>query len=195
MYDLENLKPDIRDLKQMEKVVYDTEWAKTAPNLELYYMYRGLERKDNLRYDITVIPAQMLGEEFVKTKGHEHCGDFQELYTVLEGEAIFLMQKQRGRDIEDVFAIKTKQGESVIVPPGYGHVTINPGRNELKLSNWVNNDCHGNYELFEKMQGACYYYTKSGWIKNNNYAKVPKLRFEEPLKSAPTDLGFLNQDE
>ncbi len=196
MQNLENTKtPDIRDLKQMEKVLYDTEWAKAAPNLELYYIYRGLEHKDNLRYDMTVIPAQMLGQEFVKTKGHEHCTNFQELYTVLKGEAIFLMQKQKNREIEDVFAIKAKQGESIIVPAGYGHLTINPGKEELKLSNWVSEKCRNDYEIFEKMQGACYYYTKSGWIKNTNYPKVPELRFEEPLKSAPTDLSFLNQDE
>jgi oxalate decarboxylase/phosphoglucose isomerase-like protein (cupin superfamily) len=41
------------------------------------------------------------------------------------------------------------------------------------------------------MQGACYYYTKNGWIKNENYKNVPPLRFEESLKSEPTNLDFL----
>ena len=195
---IKNKKPDIRRLEDMKGVLHSKEWAKKAPNFELYYMYRGIEEKDNLRYDITVIPPRTLGNEFVKTKGHEHCHNFQELYTVLEGEAIFLMQKQQNKEtgkiiiIEDVFTVKAKQNESVIVPPGYGHVTINPGNTELKLSNWVSKKCISDYKVFEKLQGACYYYTKSGWIKNKNYAKVPDLRFEEPLKSVPTDLSFLN---
>ena len=183
--------PDVRFLNDMRKVLYDKEWAKTAPDLELYYMYRGVEERDDLRYDITVIPPKMLGQEFVKTKGHEHSGPFQELYVVLEGEAIFLMQKYKEGAIEDVLAVKTKKGEAVIIPQDYGHVTINPSKTPLKVANWINKKCENVYELFRKMEGACYYYTKSGWIKNKNYKTVPKLRFGKALKSMPTNLDFL----
>ena len=41
------------------------------------------------------------------------------------------------------------------------------------------------------MKGAGYFYTKRGWIKNKNYAKIPKLRIEKPLKSKPKNLDFL----
>ena len=68
-YDLTKLTPDVRHLNELNGMLYDTEWEKTAQNPELYYMYRKLEVKDGLRYDITVIPSQMLGSEFVKTKG------------------------------------------------------------------------------------------------------------------------------
>ena len=70
--DLKNKKPDVRHLNDMKDVIYDKEWLKSASNLELYYMYRGVEEKDGLRYDITIIPSRMLGKEYVKTKGHEH---------------------------------------------------------------------------------------------------------------------------
>jgi len=96
---LKNKKPDIRYLNDMKNVLYDQQWAKTASNFELYYMYRGLKEKDGLRYDITVIPARMLGKEFTKTKGHEHVGNYGEVYIVLEGKAIYLMQKRRGKEI------------------------------------------------------------------------------------------------
>src|SRR4030042_2389134 len=112
-------KPDIRYLNDMKKVLYDQKWAKTAPNFELYYMYRGIKTRDDLRYDITVIPPRMLGKEFVKTKGHEHTGNFGELYTVLEGKAIYLLQKyEKGKKnkIKDVYCVKAKKGESVIIP-------------------------------------------------------------------------------
>lgn len=187
----ENKKPDIRHLNDMKNVLYDQGWAKRVPNFPLYYMYRGIKKKEGLRYDITIIPPQMLGEEFVKTKGHEHSGNFGELYTVLGGKAIYLIQKYRKNKIEDVYAIKTKKGESVIVPPGYGHITINSENKKLKEANWLSEKCQNVYDLFIKKQGACYYYTKSGWIKNKNYKKVPKLRFEKALKRIPKNLDFL----
>lgn len=199
---LKNKKPDIRYLNDMGSVVYDKEWAKTAPDLELYYMYRGVEKKGELRYDITEVPAKMLGSEFVKTKGHYHVGNYQELYMVLEGEAIFLMQKRNGEIIEDVYAVKTKKGQAIIVPPGYGHVTINPSKENLKMANWISENCKSDYSDYEKLQGACYYYTQAGpasakglgetkWLKNENYKQIPELRFEEPFNSVPENLDFL----
>lgn len=184
-------KPDIRFLNDAKNVLYDQKWAKKAPNLELYYMYRGIKEKNGLRYDITIIPPKMLGEEFIKTKGHEHCRKYQELYTVLQGKAIYLIQKLKNDSIQDVFAVKAKKGESVIIPSGYGHITINPSNKELKTANWTDKKCKGIYERLEKKQGACYFYTKIGWIKNKNYKKIPALRLEKPLKSIPEDLNFL----
>jgi len=184
-------KPDIRFLNDAKNVLYDQKWAKKAPNLELYYMYRGIKEKNGLRYDITIIPPKMLGEEFIKTKGHEHCRKYQELYTVLQGKAIYLIQKLKNDSIQDVFAVKAKKGESVIIPSGYGHITINPSNKELKTANWTDKKCKGIYERLEKKQGACYFYTKIGWIKNKNYKKIPALRFEKSLKSIPEDLNFL----
>ena len=80
----------------------------------LYYMYRGIKEDGDLRYDITIIPAKMLGMEFNKTKGHYHPESYGELYIVLEGEAIYLLQKldQEG-EIEDVYMVEAQKGEDV----------------------------------------------------------------------------------
>lgn len=192
-FDLTNLNPDIRKLNDIQSVIYDKEWLKTAENQDMYYMYRGLKQENGLRYDITIMPAKMLGNEFNKTKGHFHVGHYQEVYTVLEGEAIYLMQKLNEQgEIEDVFAVKTSAGQSIEIPPFYGHVTINPSETqELKMANWVSPECKSDYSFFEKMQGACYYYTKQGWIKNENYRDVPELRFENPLDKLPETLDFI----
>jgi glucose-6-phosphate isomerase len=123
-----------------------------------------------------------------------HMGPEQEIYTVLDGEAIFLMQKTNGDVVENVYAVHAKKGESAIIPSSYGHVTINPAESDLKTSDWSSEKTRSDYGLFKKLQGACYYYVKNGeakWIKNNNYKNVPELRFEEPLKSLPEDLSFL----
>ncbi len=198
-------KPDIRYLYDMKKVVYDKKWLEKAPNLELYYMYRGLKKKGDLRYDVTVIPPRMLGEEFVRTKGNRNSKNFPELYTVLEGEAIFLLQKTRAKNIkivEDVLAIKAKPKESIFISAEYAAIMINPSKKTLKTGNWVSEKNKNIYGELEKMKGACYFAiaqkskiknkkSKIKWIKNKNYKKVPKLRFEKPLKSIPKNLDFL----
>jgi glucose-6-phosphate isomerase len=182
------VKPQIRYLKELEKVVYDKEWFKKAKNSPLYYIFRGLKEKNNLRYDITIIPPQMLGKEFVKTKGHYHLGNFGELYKVLAGEGIFLMQK---RDLSDAYFVKAKRGDFVKIPPNYGHTIINPSKKILKIANWVSKECQSDYKTIEKMKGFCYYYTIDGWIKNENYKKIPKLKQRKPSKEMPKNLKFL----
>ncbi|MFZ3055092.1 MAG: glucose-6-phosphate isomerase family protein [Minisyncoccales bacterium] len=182
--------PDIRKLKDVESVLLNKDVAKDNPEKELYYMYRGIKEEKGLRYDITVIPPFLMGEEYVKTKGHFHCSNKGELYTVIKGEAFFLIQKG-SEVIEDIYAVKAKAGESVIIPNGYGHITINPSEETLELSNWVSLECISDYKKIEEKNGACYFYTTKGWIKNNNYKNIPEIRFEEPLKDVPNNLDFL----
>jgi len=185
------IKPEVRFLDDMKEVLYDKEWAKKAPNFKLYYVYRGVKKKGELRYDITVIPPRILGKEFVKTKGNRNSNNFQELYTVLEEEAIILMQKMKGKIAKDAVVFKLKRGDWIIIPSDYYIVVINPSKKILKTANWVSEKNKNIYKELEKMEGACYYYTKSGWIKNRNYKKVPKLQFKKPLKSIPKNFDFL----
>lgn len=183
---------DIRYLYDIKNVLYDKKWLKTAENIPLYYMYRGVKNKGGLRYDITVLPPKMIGKEFIRTKGNRNSKNFPELYTVLSGEAIFLMQKTlRKKTTDDVLAIKAKKGESVIVPKKYIVVTINASKNTLKAGNWVSKKNKNIYRDVEIMNGPCYFRTKQGWVKNKNYKKIPKLRFGKPLKTLPKDMGFL----
>jgi len=189
--DISKLTPDVRRLNDMREVLFDQNFAKDSADEDLYYMYRKVKVEGGLNHNITVIPAKMLGSEFVKTAGHVHAGPQQEIYTVLEGEAIFLMQKTVGESVEDVYAVKARAGESAIIPSFYGHVTINPSKKDLKTGDWSSAATKSDYGLFKKLQGACYYYTKNNWVKNPNYKNVPELRFEEPLKQTPENLDFL----
>ena len=189
--EIKRTKPKIRHLNQMKIVLYDQEWAKTAPNLKLYYVYRGIKRRGELRYDITVIPPKMLGKEFVKTKGNRNSNNFPELYTVLKGKGIILMQKMEKKIVKNIVGVRLKKGDWITVPPDYYAILINPSKKNLKTGNWVSEKNKNIYEDLEKMKGACYFYTKSGWIKNKNYKKNLKIKFKKPKKSAPKNLDFL----
>ncbi|MBC7115053.1 MAG: glucose-6-phosphate isomerase, archaeal [Archaeoglobi archaeon] len=179
-----------RYLDEMREVLFDEEYAKKAENEPLYYMCRDicLSRRDmetlrnfRVRYDITIIPPKSLGVEFVKTKGHYHPEvkrglSYPELYEVLEGEAIFLLQKNEEGKITDVVFVEASEGDKVMIPPNYGHVTINPSKKILKLANIVSRDFSSVYEPYERMRGACYYRIFDGWIRNERYAEIPELR-------------------
>ena len=180
--------PDIRWLYDIKDVIYDQEWLSKAQNFELYYMYRDLflsrADKDRLidqriRYDITIIPPNMLGREYIKTAGHYHPAPpggkatFPEIYEVLEGEALCILQKQ---DLSDVVAVNAYAGDKVLIPPDYGHITINCSNNTLKMANFVARDFQSLYEPYREMGGGAYFYTKDGFIKNPKYTYAVNLR-------------------
>lgn len=185
----------VRYLHEMKPVLYDQAWLKDAKDFEVYRFWRGETPEEDwegpqiqgLRYDITIILPKMLGKEFPKTKGHRHQNNIPELFHILEGEAFYLFQKGDANKIEDVYVVKAKPGDFVLVPTEpYEHLTINSSsKNRLVMANWISPDCKNEYSFSEKMQGACYYYTTEGWIKNKNYKEVPEIRFVEPLKEMP----------
>ena len=146
----------------MKEVIFDQSWLAGAEDFELYYMYRDLflSRADKekllqqgLRYDITIIPPNMLGREYIKTAGHYHplvpggSVTYPELYEVLEGEALYLLQNQ---DLSDVVAVYASAGDKVLVPPGYGHITINRSNKTLKMANFVARNFSS---LYDPLQG------------------------------------------
>lgn len=180
--------PDIRKLYDMSDVIFDKDWLAGAENIDLYYMYRDLylSRSDQeklleqgLRYDITVIPPGMLGVEYIKTAGHYHPQipggnvTFPEIYEVLEGEALYVLQKE---DLSDVVAVSAFAGDKVLIPPDYGHITINRSNNTLKMANFVARSFSSLYEPYRKLGGGAYFFTKDGWIENQRYQKTATLR-------------------
>ncbi|WP_292467064.1 glucose-6-phosphate isomerase family protein [Methanolobus sp.] len=188
--------PDIRMLHDMDEVLHDQAWLLLQDNIELYYMYRDLSKngsdynkivENRLRYDITIIPPAMLGDEYVKTAGHYHPPvpgqdvSYAELYQVLEGEAIYLLQKAEGDKIIDVIVFEAKAGDLALVPPGYGHITINASEVPLKMANWVCRDFSSLYEPIKKLFGGAYYMLTDGFVKNPDYLEVPEIRFIKPM--------------
>lgn len=210
------VRPDVRMLSDITDVIYDRAWLSRAEDVQLYYMYRDLylSRRDReiilengLRYDITIIPPRMLGVEYVKTLGHCHPNvpgakiSYTEIYEVLEGEAHYLIQ--RGCDmVADVVVFKAGRGDKVIIPPDYGHVTINPSNKVLKMANWVCRDFSSFYGPYKEKKGAAYFEIEdSKFIKNRHCQDVPEIRFLKPtnfsevgLKKGKEMYGLIRED-
>jgi len=200
--------PEIRWLYDMKEVLYDQGWLAQAENVELYYMFRDLflsrsdeqkMREQGLRYDITIIPPRALGRECVKTAGHYHplvpgsTVSYPELYDVLEGEGVYLLQKQDGSDVAAVFA---SAGDKVLIPPGYGHITINRANKTLKMANFVARDFSSLYQPIQEKGGGAFFCTDQGWIKNHRYPRAADLRrVQPPDKSKLRQLGMARDKE
>jgi glucose-6-phosphate isomerase len=183
---LESVEPAVRSLDEMRDVLLD---PYIEGEDELYYMYRDVsqdeERKifkeHNLRYDLTLLKPVALGEEFNKTYGHYHpevpgtSFTYPEIYEVLYGEAYYILQRVDMEDtkqaLREFLVVVADVGDKVIIPPGYGHVTINPSlERPLLMANITADGFKSVYEPFKKARGAGFYLTTNGeWLENQNY--------------------------
>ncbi|MFA4849062.1 MAG: glucose-6-phosphate isomerase family protein [Methanoregula sp.] len=178
--------PAVRTAEDLRRVLANPGCSCTGP---VYFMYRDVARSSedrswlssqNLRFDITVIPPRDLCGEYNKTKGHYHPTDpsgagYPEIYEVLAGEAHYLIQNH---DCSDVVMIAACAGDVVVVPPGYGHVTINPSHSKiLQMANIVSSRFSSNYLGYEAQNGAAFFeWIKEGFVKNPAYRNLGPLR-------------------
>lgn len=178
-----------RSHEKMQEVLMDPNGK--GPTIH-YYMIRGGVNQKN----ITVWEPGTVNSEYIKTYGHYHVGDLDETYWILFGEGIALLQKlaldTKGNMIPDVVeefkAIKVKQGDSVYMPSGYGHLVANIGHTYFVTAddspvnfdekNAVSLPGHADYELVKKMKGFAYYVVdhegKSTLLKNKLYKEIRK---------------------
>lgn len=174
-----------RTHEKMQEVLMD-------PNAEgpaiHYYMIRGGKHKKNL----TVWEAGTVGGEYIKTYGHYHVGELDETYWIVQGEGIALLQKrvvidgtERADLIEEFKAIPVKAGDSVYMPPGYGHLLVNTGSewfattDDSPVQGSGDNASmpgHADYEPVKQMQGFAYYVVerdgKPALVRNPKYEEV-----------------------
>jgi glucose-6-phosphate isomerase len=210
--------PQPRTIGEIRGVLMDPDCECREP---LYFMYRDLSRsredaawlrEEGLRYDVTVIPPRTICGEYVKTKGHHHPPGpegipYPEIYEVLEGEAHYLLQ---ARPADDVRLVGAVPGDRVIIPPGFGHVTINPGRATLVMANIVSTRFESDYSAYERCHGAAYFELEGGaLVRNPRYPPKTALvramaaRDQPGLRHLPDcplydligtgSLGFLNR--
>ncbi len=173
------LEPQIRWLKRVREFVQHP--VKGIDFTPQYYMHRAVARPGDewkeLRYDLTVLPPRPLGKEYNKTIGHYHppapCGkSYPEAYEVLSGEAHYLLQK---KDLTRFILVKAREGDKVMVPPDYGHVTVNPSKEKaLVMSNIAEATFKSEYGDYEGKKGAAYYEFEGGLEKNPLYGEVPE---------------------
>ncbi len=183
------LTADVRTLAQMRPVLCGpVDLPDTTPVYEMYReackpVHRELYASKQLRYDITVVPPLMLGTEFNKTLGHYHPPSarpglsFPELYEVLHGTAHYLLQQpaEGFEGVQRVILVECHEGDKVLIPPNFGHVTINMGSEVLVMDNLVERNFSSVYAPYVKNKGGAYYVTEDGDKANRSFEDVPEL--------------------
>lgn len=197
---LESVTAAIRYKRDMQDVLYND--GGDGPE-ELYYMYRDVCRKEdreliakhNLRYDVTAILPGQVGQEYIKTAGHYHPlkpgteVTYPEVYEVLHGIAHYLMQTEPDEDGVDAILVEAKAGDKVLIPPGYGHITINPGSDVLVMSNWVGADFTSVYGPVKDLRGGAFFELVAQgddqqFIVNPRYTPTPRFA-TRPVQDHP----------
>ncbi len=186
--------PDVRRRADMQEILYDDQAEEFD---KLYYIYRGVALNEDqpaikqagLRYDVTAIRPGKIRREYIKTAGHYHPAKeetgltWPEVYEVLHGRAHYLMQSAvpgHPDQLEEIYLIAAKPGDKVLIPPRFGHITINPGEDFLIMSNWVADGFSSLYEPIRQMKGGAYFELEGNeapeFIPNTNYTKLPALK-------------------
>jgi glucose-6-phosphate isomerase len=193
---------DTRELDALRPVLMDPDAV--GPEV-VYWMYRNcgrlvdaalLEAYD-LRYDVSAFVSARFGPEYMKTSGHYHPDipgqriAYPEVYEIIYGEALYVLQKVADYgapparvQVEDIIIARVRAGQKAIMPPGYGHVTVNTLDRPLVMSNWVSDRFSSFYGSVEECQGFAQYVVERdgepAYVKNERYKRdLPEIRFAQ----------------
>ena len=209
--------PSFRDFstsRNFYKEPSSTYWRKSV-----YDMYRSvafpehaaLFREFGIEYDLTIIPPGRISKEFARTIGHYHSMKpgttlgWPEIYEVVYGKCFYILQNRVSPDSEklsEIYIVELERGENLVIPPGFGHVGVNPTDDLLVLSNWQPTANVSDYEPYEKHNGPAYYAVASEhlsasgktssehceFVPNLSYDLLPKVIHARPRELTQYDL-------
>lgn len=188
------------------------------PSREAYYdVYRGIAypqdeallARHDYRYDITIVMPGTVNGECKKTSGHyhgynpQHTSTYAEVYEVMSGTALYILQKSPDFDIhpqditlDDVILVTVQAGETLLVPPNYGHASVNIGEGPLVFSNLAYVPCPVDYAPVRNYRGMAYYIKK----KNNELqtelnptygsVRMPQVKFASVKENPALGIRF-----
>jgi glucose-6-phosphate isomerase, archaeal len=197
----------LRGLLYAEEGIDETEYCYVAYRDIAFEKDRALLQEHDFRYDITVIMPGTVQGECKKTSGHYHGYieaqpyTYPEVYEVLEGKALYVMQKVKNFDkeyeepvIEDLKAVIVDAGQAVIIPPFYGHCSVNVGSGSLAFSNIAVVSCPLHYEPIQKKHGLSVYALRDkdelALIPNPHYLDIPAVNSIRPQENTALGITF-----
>jgi glucose-6-phosphate isomerase len=196
-----------KNLEQMRSLMYE---AGDYSNPELYEFYSGVFNKKHkeiikasgLRYDLVMIYPGLINGEYKKTSGHMHKKPdvlktgYPEIYEVLCGTAMFMLQKSENGLVKEFFAVQTEAGEKILIPPGYEHATVNIGLSPLVFTDLISVKAENEYGGIQNHGGMGYFVLDKGGtrnvVKNTAYKDVPPVDYKHPLENKNLNIGFEN---
>jgi oxalate decarboxylase/phosphoglucose isomerase-like protein (cupin superfamily) len=163
----------------------------------------GVWQEHDLRHDLLLVRAGLVGREYCKTGGHAlvradgaWC---PQVFGVLHGRGGFLLQEPIDNEclgmppVQSVRWVVAGPGHKVLVPAQYGITIANLGEEPLVLSSIAAIDSWPEHRFYRCQRGAAYYVVderqQPDFVGNPRYAQpLPPVRFEAPT-TAP-NLGI-----
>ena len=113
--------------------------ADDDPIIYEFWEVEGEGADRGLCFGLTRIRPGKVGREYHMTKGHFHTTEGDELYAVIRGQGLLLLQTREG----EAQTLEMVTGRMCYVPSGWAHRTVNTGDDELVfLSVWPPNIGH-----------------------------------------------------
>lgn len=180
-----------RPLSRLAPVALDPAQC-VPPERPLYWMYNGIGPVDararikatGLRYELTLMYPQPIGNECAKTLGHYHAVypkdqlAYPEIIEVQHGAGYFLFFNLDWRTCTSSFAMATlaSAGDKLIIPPNLFHGAVVVGDEPLLFADLLPEDINPVYRHIAHVGGMSHVYLKDGgWRANPRYNEVSPL--------------------
>lgn len=196
----------------MTQLLYDNDYEKKDVHYYDFYLDMGRDdlkevfRGNNVRYDVIYMEGKGSGDEFIKTSGHFHKKihgkdiSYPEIYQVVQGRAVFVLakvddwEKEEPMVVNDCIIVEVNAGETVVVPPNYGHCAVNITEEPMIFIDLISIHSDNDYASVKRSRGMCCYILKDGESykveKNNHYIFKTDIRLISPIESLT--LGIKN---
>jgi len=198
---------------QMNQLLYEAEYEQSKIHYYDFYLDMGLDKykeifeNNDVRYDVIYMEGSTPSQEYIKTSGHFHKKikgqdiSYPEIYQVIQGKAVFILQKVDDWEkeegpiiVEDCILVEVNAGETVIIPPNYGHCAVNVTEEPMIFIDLISVHSNNDYASIKQSRGMCCYILKDDdsykVVKNKNYNFHTKARSVTPGED--TELGILS---
>lgn len=203
-------KSSVKTAGQMSHLLYNS--TDVDPDSVSYVFYMNIMREADrplfAKYGyingITVLMPNQQDGECHKNSGHYHCVTkghtlpFPEVYEILCGEAMFLLQESHDFHATDMHvdtskAVLLKPGEKIVVPPFYAHCAVNIGEGPMAFGNLAA-PCELDYEPIRRHHGFFTYVMKQRGhlvlLANPHYPALPLMKFMKPKENSEMGIRF-----
>lgn len=171
----------VRDLEGLIPVLKDEKATGPDP---VYWVFKELGH--NKWINMTLLTSGVYAGEYAKTFGHYHGDGQPEIYHVVCGKALIVLQKieiEKGLWVGDrtteVLLVSASSGQDVNINPAYAHALVNVG--EEPLITFDNREAlhpASDYAPVERHHGLAYYIINEDGqpkaVPNPNYSNLPE---------------------
>jgi len=171
--------------------VYDVEYisgqllnSQITFNEPVFTKYMRLDVDDmykskNVRINEYVIPPNLLGIEYIKTKA-VLSPTYSKIIEIHHGGGAIMLQKIIKGTVTDVIYTSVKKNQKIVIPAGYSMILINNRQNAPLIAAEIMSTESKNYTVLDDVQGMSYYIirknAKQETVLNPMYRTAAKMR-------------------